>query len=182
MPSVTLNPSKDAHVDQSNPTVNYDTIDLQVRANISSNEKMSFIEFDISSLPGNIIIDTAKLRLKKATNPLLGKTLNIHRVTSTWNDTTITFNTVPTISSDILESWIVSSGGINTYVEKDIKRFVDMWHLGIQSNFGIRIIDIGIDNEIMWFHRSETPGNEPELVITYHTFTASVEQNDLWAV
>ena len=101
------------------------------------------IKFDISSIPSDTKITSAKLNLyyhAYQTNDPSGRELNIYRATSDWNEDTVTWDTKPTYASSHTSYAVVPSTTgewMNWDVTNDVQDFID----GKYSNYGWKISD-----------------------------------------
>ncbi|MCF8299205.1 MAG: DNRLRE domain-containing protein, partial [Saprospiraceae bacterium] len=115
----------------------------------------SLIYFDISSLPQNINIISAKLSLYH--NPTSGgagqagnNACYLKKVTSQWDEDTVTWNILPSFSN-INQVYLATSTSPNqNYPDIDIIDFVNDWYNNPQSNYGmiLEIIDKSLYNSM----------------------------------
>ena len=125
---------KEADVVSNYPTTNYGTADqINPRAwtaNSVANTLRSFIEFNLSSLPANAVISSAKLNLyfnttASATYQNSGtNALWIQRVTSTWNESIVTWATQPTVSSTNRVGVAASTSATQNYTNIDVTQLL----------------------------------------------------------
>jgi hypothetical protein len=113
------------------------------------------IKFDISSIPSNSEIISAKLKcyyFKWEDNDPRGRSLNIYRITTDWNEIDAIWNNQPSIASLPSNSAIVpfSSGWISWDVTSDLKLFIN----GQENNYGWKLCD-------------ETPWGRPNIPQIY---------------
>ena len=102
-PTITTNvgSSGDTHVSEGSPTTNYGT-STSMQVQLFKDEygtvyrNRIFIKFDLSSLPINIDITSAKLYLYMYSSTAHTRTLAVHEVSdNSWGETTITWNNKP---------------------------------------------------------------------------------------
>jgi hypothetical protein len=106
-------------------------------------ERDILIKFDISSIPSNAIINSAKLYIYyfawKDNNPV-GRDLNLYRITNNWHELIVTWNTRPSFDPMISSSAIVpSSSGV--WMEWDVTSDVEKFVKGEETNYGWQIMD-----------------------------------------
>ena len=132
----------------------------------------ALVKFDISSLPTEGIILSAIFRLYYYdwgdTNPA-GRPLTCYRITSDWDEATVSWNTRPSYASTPTASTPVPSS-TNIWIEWDVQSDVEEFIDGTYTNYGWRVAD-----ETSWggpsIPRTRTRSKEygqnpPELEIT----------------
>jgi len=103
--SKTLYPVADTYVEETWPDDNHGAETHLDVGNVSGKENIVLIKFDLSQLPRNIVIHYAKLTMNEfgyAGEALPTSRIRLYRVLSGWNENTVTYNTKPEISDDIL--------------------------------------------------------------------------------
>lgn len=131
----------------------------------------SYIRFDLSSLPANSIISSATLRLYQAGGadfPDQNRTVTLYRVTSSWNEATITWNNKPAFAEAIgsvtttydFSGWLTVEGMALT----DLVRG---WANGSTDNYGLVAIGPESIQGIYRVFASGETANSPELQINY---------------
>jgi hypothetical protein len=149
--TVTLQPDaangKDAHLSSRNHTTNYATLPyMGARAWTYSgapNQARGLIDFDLSSLPNNVTITDAKLTLvpyiNGATNPMTGENaITISRVTQTWDEQSVTWDTQPTTDNSFQVN-LPSSNNANNYEFIDVTALINDRKNNPTQNFGMMI-------------------------------------------
>lgn len=149
-----FNPIDDAYTNQRQPSTLHGSKNMMEVATWdgfgSSNdwERDALIKFDLSSIPSGSSIISATLYLyyydNDDNNPA-GRTLTCYRITSNWNEETVTWNTRPSHHSVVCDSDIVpNSHGIwmDWDVTDDVQDIVD----GVNTNYGWQIMDEGTWN------------------------------------
>jgi hypothetical protein len=110
--------TKSCMVTEDAPDTNRDNDDLDIYSRVSSNHR-SYIEFDISSIPGTI--NKALLWLYCYIAPNYNRTHEARRVTSSWNESNITWNTgQPTVTNTNLASRAASLSDDDSWVSWDV--------------------------------------------------------------
>ena len=100
----------------------------------------TFLQHDISIIPPNAIINSAKLKgYCRSWNDAAGSgTTNIARVTADWDYKTMTWNTQPPTTGTYLAA-NVSPPAVGTWTDWDITNLVKEWHEGTYPNYGLYI-------------------------------------------
>ena len=105
------------------------------------------IEFDISSFQGTTI-DSATLSLYQWMNYPHTLTLGLYRVTSAWNESTVTWNTMPTIDATPVSTLTMTDGYSATWRAWDVTDVVQDWSSGTYENYGLMISRISGTEQI----------------------------------
>jgi hypothetical protein len=154
--TTTLRTVEDTYVDASQAST---VLGSQTTVSVDGSPvKVAYLKLDLSSLIG-VSVTRAKLRLY-ITNESVN-TQDVHDMTTSWNENTMTWNNRPTLNSAVLAT-INSGAVINTWVEVDITSSVQA-HLG--SLYALGIDSLGEDG--LGFNSRENSSNPLELVITY---------------
>ncbi len=119
--TLVLEPTDDATISEVSPNSNAGTsesIDIRSRIYSSWLELDGLIKFNLSALPSNVTIQYASLQMyyfhNSDGNPS-GHQVNAYRITSDWDEETVTWNTRPSYDPEPSSSTIVPST-INTWV------------------------------------------------------------------
>ena len=166
--NVTLNPTADAYLYETYPNDNFGT-DAGIAVGANGNDDIvSLIKFNISSnsisgVPANSTIKNAVLQLCVFFDR--GARPSIYRTTSSWVESSVTWNLTPT--------WYTTgySGSLSgsTY-EYNVLTIVNKWYTGANTNYGFSLaspFDQGstVISDITFYSREGTI--KPKLVITY---------------
>ena len=170
--TVTIPPTDDSYVNQRDPDENYNRHRyLEVKSKSNKNMR-TFIKFDISSIPVETTIISAKLRLYMYNAPGSSRIYDIHRVTGYWTETGITWNNQPNVADSLTDS--NSTGTTEKWLEWDVASDVQGFVNSSYANYGWRIKDRYEDSTIsyQWSRfrsreYTEKKGHRPQLVITY---------------
>ncbi len=141
----------DSWLDQKNPTTNYgSTATMTVvsyQTGPNSRNGRSVVQFDISLIPQGSTVSSATLSLYASTVPATTETYYAHRVTTSWAEGTVTWNTPWTAAGgDYAASTVTATtpgavGWMNWDVTSDVSAFV----AGTYSNYGWLVKD-GTEN------------------------------------
>jgi hypothetical protein len=175
---------KDALLNERSPSTNYkdnlDFISFDWTFSGIAFKGLSLIQFDLTSLPPNSVITNATLSLyHNSTSNSAGQAGNnachLKKVTSFWNESIITWNTMPTstsVNQVVLDSSTISN---QDYTNIDITNFVTDWHTNPNSNFGMQLELINQSPyKSMKFCSSDHTDStlRPKLIISYFISTS----------
>lgn len=168
--------AKDTHIYEFKPTFNYsNNVNLIVSAVAGKNEH-SLIQFNLSSIPTDHTISSAKLELYENTGVWNSTTVNVHRVTTNWNEANSNWTEANTSNN-----WITNGGDFDSKISAtttttgalgvvnwDITALVESWVNGGVANYGL-LLRTTLTGEGAQFSSSNTPiaANRPKLTITY---------------
>lgn len=169
----------DAFVNDLNPNTNYakhvDVIAYNWTFSGQKGKGISYLKFDLSQLPANIIIKNAVLSLYyNSTSNSDGQAgenaTNVFLVKSNWTESTITWSNQPDVDSTKKLVLVRSSTKTQDYDSIPFTDFVKYWYSNPTKNFGVQF---ALVKEIMFsslkFCSSDhiDPIVRPKLVITY---------------
>jgi hypothetical protein len=172
---VIFNPTDDSIIKENVPDGTYGSSNYISIRNYGGEDwtYQGLIKFDLSSIPTDAEIVSAKLYcyyLKyKDSNPS-GDTFNLYRITSNWDEETVTWNTQPSCESQPTSFVnIPSSPGI--WLEWDVKSDIENFTNGNWDNFGWKIYDVtywsGANIPLTRLCSKEYESNIPYLEIMY---------------
>ena len=99
----------------------------------------TFLQYDLSGIPINSTILSAKMYIycrSQNDNAAKNGTTNISRVTSDWNEATLSWNKQPTFTGSYLPK-NVSPPSVGTWGEWDITSLVNEWYTKQYPNYGL---------------------------------------------
>lgn len=172
---VVLNPTQDAYVSERYKKKNYgDKSYLKVGRSVKERKLRTFIQFNLSSLPSDAKITSAKLRLYMYDSTVASyKTFVLYRVTEQWDELEITWKNQPDTSNDIIAYQVIPPGIEDLWIEWDITNEVQAIVNGTEC-YGWMIKDTEpLLNEYATFYSKEytTQDFRPQLVVYYYTTT-----------
>lgn len=154
--------------------------------NGSAGVRKSLIDFDISSIPANSLITSAKLSLYAFPNsvdgghsPLSGSNAcYLTEISSPWDENTVTWNTQPTINVGNQLTLPQSNSEFDDYLDFDVTAIIQNKYLNpnVSHGFMLSIINSNYYRQMI-FASSDHPNplKRPKLEITY-TSTADQEE------
>ena len=163
----------DSVVESINPTANYGTLTYCVVGNTDTNIVRTYIQFDLSTVPANVVLVNADLRLYNYGGPGTDDfTIGLHNVISAWDESTVTWSLQPTCSVDAETTSDITLGDI-TWESWEIDTLVQAWLDGSITNYGVVLKDTDESsvNTFALFATSDymtDPTKRPELVIDYY--------------
>ncbi len=173
--TITLQPGsegKDSGVSSLLPTMNYGNSSTFFNAGRSIAIVRAYIEFDLSSVPGNaIIIDTDLMLYHSSSSGTTDFSVGAYKVTESWEEDTITYSSQPNFSSEVEYSCNITAA--NTEWENwDIDALVQSWLDGSFANNGVvlKATDESSLDTIAVFKPSDSSSASyrPKLVIDYY--------------
>lgn len=177
--TITLQPGgvdgKDAWVYDNFPNFNSgNSSSLSIGTIIGPKIYRSYLQFDLSSVPGNARIVDADLRLYQYSSLGSGNfQIGLHKVTGNWEENTITFNLQPTSSSET-EALRTVYTGFTIWISWDIDDLVRGWLDGSIANQGmlLKSTDETLSSSLgIHFYSSDyttDASKRPKLVISYY--------------
>lgn len=165
-------PAADAALDEETPNSNYGTLEfLAVRSRDRGRDRRSIVRFDIAScgIPSTAVIRSSDLTVVPSSGPASGRTYDVHRVTASWVEGSVTFSNAPSFAGSPTASANtgVSPTSISWSVTSDVSAFVTG-----TVNHGWLIKD-AVENsrtavESVLGSRESAAGIRPTLTITYY--------------
>ena len=170
--TATLYPSADTEIIENIPDTNYGSIDQVVVAGNTAGFAIRILaKFDLSTIPINAAIYSAKLRLNYydyiGADPV-GRTYDVHRVTATWEELVATWNNQPAHAAGVTAALTMPGayGWVEWELDDDVQDMID----AVVSNFGWKVKDnVESGGAIKYgaFRSKEYDSLDPELVIIY---------------
>jgi len=134
-------PGKDTFVDKYEPDTNKGGSEFLETQTYPTEIKRILIEFNISSITSSHTISNASLCMF-ATGTYTGAahSLDIYRITSSWTETGVTWNTQPSYASTYeSRTSITSDDSYDWFIFNSITDLVVGWHNGTYTNYGMMI-------------------------------------------
>ncbi len=158
--TITLQPDAagiDTAIESVFPTNNYALLAFTGIGNSASTIVRTYIEFDLSSIPADVRITDADLKLYQYfTIGTDNFTTGLYKITSDWDESTINWNLQPTSSTDAEITNNITAGA-TTWESWDIDTLVQGWLDGTITNYGMMLKDTDESsvNTIAYFYTSD---------------------------
>jgi hypothetical protein len=168
---------KDAYVSELQPDVVWGTTGgLAVDGDGSTSQYRTYIQFGLSSIPSTAVIESATLGLYYYISPGLEfqAPVGVYRVTSIWNESTITWNNQPTSNPAVINTVLVPASWTNTFLSWDVTSLVNGWRGRGSASFNYGMVLMDTDESTYeggkGFYSSDytTASERPKLTITYY--------------
>jgi hypothetical protein len=165
-----LSPSDDTFIRADAPTSNFGTdTTFDVRPDNSA-DRRGLVRFDLSSIPSNATISSATLYLYEKGNKT-GQVTYTYRVTSNWNENTVTWSSWTTPGGDFDNSISYFSfipDQNNCLLTMDIRDLVQLWVKGSYPNYGFLLYSTGPNHILSYVSKeSGTISEQPKLSVVY---------------
>ena len=171
--------SQDTYVDNDNSGVNYDESDLQLENDTDSGTtiKTILLDFDTSFFVDKTIV-SADLQLYRKTALVPGIDSKVNYIKTSWDETTVTYGTLPTLDTTDYDDHTHSSGISETW---DITSLLSDIADGTITDFeGIAIVATTIDGSTDEFYDNTNDGYEPVMIVEISPLNADTDYNQLY--
>ncbi len=171
-----LLPSDDTFIKEDSSLINYgNDPTFDVRPDNGA-DRRGLLKFDLSSIPQNAVINSATLYLYERDNKA-GQLTYIYRVTSNWNENTVTWLTWALLGGDFDNSasyFTYIPDQKNCMAALDITQLVQAWVNGTYNNYGLMLYSTGPNHMISYSSKENgTASERPKLDILYATPTST---------
>ena len=136
-----------------------------------------YIQFSVSAIPSTAVIESAALRLDYyySYSKNVQAPIGVYRVTSTWNESTVTWNNQPTFNTTAIDTVLVPTTATYTFLSWDVTSLVKSWSISRyvrNVNCGMVLMDTDESTDEGWkaFQSSDATDASvrSKLVITYY--------------
>jgi len=134
--------------------------------------RRSLVKFNSKSLSDEVV-DSAVLKLY-AQNVNSEGTINIHMITSVWQEESVNWDNMPTFQASPIVSFEISASNIDSVIEIDITATVQQWVNGNAENYGLMMITS--DNIAAKFYTKEFL-SDPSRAATLIVNTTSIPED-----
>ena len=166
--STTLESQTSVFIDQSQPTKNYNSGTNRYYLYVAQDEfeykQVSFVAFDLSSLPDDADVLDAEIRLYLPAAPTSSATTKMYPIHQSWTENSVNWNTKPSYDThDLNDTIIISTSG---WKEWDATSVVEDWLDGSRTNYGVAF---ETDSLSSLRFSSDESSYEPRLWILYQS-------------
>jgi hypothetical protein len=136
-----------------------------------------YIQFSVSSIPSTAVIESAALGLKYSSSysKNVQAPIGVYRVTSAWNESTVTWNNQPTFNTTVVDTVLVPTSATGSFLSWDVTSLVKSWSSSryIRNvNCGVVLMDTDESTNEGWKEFQSSDATDatarPKLVITYY--------------
>mgnify|MGYP001031072886 CR=1 FL=1 len=138
---ITIPASADTYIASWDPASNFgDSTDINISF-LDPGESIALIKFDLSSLPPDAVIIDGKMRLfLEGTGLSEEANLGIHRITNSWDESNITWNSAASLTTTPLGVAQIVDDNIGSYKDfTNIVDYIQYWIDNPSSNYGLMI-------------------------------------------
>jgi hypothetical protein len=158
-----ITPSDDSYTLTSQPTANFGAKNILEVESAGAN---TFIRFDLSGIPPTVtgsMVAKATLKIYVSTVATAGS-FNVDLVSSSWEESTITANDLPTLGAAIASAVPVTTANRNQYVLVDVTEAAVDWLNGT-ANYGLALVPDGAVSFALNSKETTTTSHSAELDI-----------------
>jgi hypothetical protein len=169
---ITLESDTSVYVSESQPTYNFDSGTNRFYLDIYQDEFtyqwVSFVKFDISSLPKDATVLDAEIRLYHIADADDWGIVKMYGIRQDWSEKSVTWNTKPSYKDISKTQGLISSLNISTdgWKEWEATSIVEDWLDGTKENFGVAF---ETEYDSLSRFRSDESSYKPRLWIYYET-------------
>jgi hypothetical protein len=156
---------KDADVRSDNPDRNYGSVTRDDIYEKDAIKKRLFVAFDLSSIDSDATISSAIFHLNLYEVAFGGITAEICGALANWDETTITWANMPSVSSKYCDMSLTDAGWKSVTITSMIQNYIN----GTYANYGWRVMrgdGLTGENRANVYHR-EQADCAPRLVLSY---------------
>jgi hypothetical protein len=117
-------------------------------------QNYGLVQFDLSGISGVSAIQ-AQLDLYHLYNSVPGASFALYRVTSPWNESTVTWNSAPSIDTSPVSVLNISDSDAEIWRHWDVTDLVQGWLDGTYENFGLMLARLDTLNPVAYFASKE---------------------------
>lgn len=140
----------------------------------------SYIQWDLTGTPPSSQTTDCRLFLNASKIATNWADVQIRRVTSSWDETTVTRTVNPTDAGATGQIDQTQPIAIDTYYSTSILTFYNNWKDGVWTNYGLKLHDVGSNSDAQGdYYSSNNTGTDkdPYLEITYNPSSSTIFNN-----
>jgi hypothetical protein len=167
--TLVLEPIDDTAIMENHPNDNCGASEEIALRSVSGWEWDLLFKFDLSAIPSNATIQDASLQAyyyKNWDGNPSGNQVNLYRISSNWNEETVTWSTHPSYVTE-LSSFAIIPSTIEKWILWNVTDDVMMFYNSSTPNYGWRMVDISGGNQCSYLRSKEYSAYHPVLIIGY---------------
>ena len=171
----------DSWLREGNPSDSHGGDDeLRIKGEPADNFRAVF-SFDLSGVPINANVTVAEAWIRITSEDDSGLPVNIHRVTESWDESTVTWaSTGEDFDPDVVGSFVADRKG---WAKIDISALVQSWICGEFQDYGVMLIPTSSNEESRYASREwRTSGQRPRLRFSYSGTNPCADSADHFVV
>ena len=171
--------TQDTYIDSDNSGTNYnDNGQLQLEGTVvPGTRKYILLDFDLSFFIGKTIV-SANLQLYRKTALVAGIDSTVNYIKTSFDETSVTWGTIPTLDSTDYDDHTHSAGDSETWDLQSLLQ--DIADENITDYEGLAIVPTTTDGSVDEFYDSTITGLEPVLVIEIGPLNADTDYNRVY--
>lgn len=156
--------------DPTDPTkanLNFGSLTTMSAGALTTMTARTLVRFDVSALPSTAIITSATLVMRKGAGSGAGA-LNLYQVTSSWNETSVTWNSLGGAwAPAAVASFLPSSVPLTGFTAIDLSVLVQQWVSGSAPAYGVMLDQPGSGKSTYGSSDAGVLSNRPKLDVCY---------------
>jgi len=143
----------DTRVAERWPDESYGTQSVAFAGSVGSAARYVLVDFDLGAIPEGAVITRATITLHASTNASAPSIVTAHRITTAWNEGTVTWSSFGGAFDPYVEAKLDRVEGDERVARFDVTRLVHAWRSGEQAQHGVLLKQ---DTSSIAFATSET--------------------------
>src|SRR5580698_2504618 len=158
-----ITPLGDTYTNSADPTTNYGA---QKTLDVDAAKEITYIQFNLSSIPTGASISQATLKLYVNTVSTAGA-FEVYAVNGAWTESALTYSLAPALGSVIDSNVPITTADKNQYILIPMTSTVQEWVNTPSSNNGLALVAGGSFNATFDSKETATTSHPPELDIVF---------------
>lgn len=152
----------DTQIANKAPFKNYGTSQVANSGQVDGADRQTLLQFDISAVPPGVVLASAAVSLSQTNNGTAS--IDVHRVTAPWDESTVTWPTFGAAYSPAVET---SFSNASPNVSFSVLGLAQGWVTGSIPNHGILLSQGGATNTRYWTSEYVVPSEQPKIDVCY---------------
>jgi hypothetical protein len=158
-----ITPLGDTYTNSADPTTNYGA---QKTLDVDAAKEITYIQFNLSSIPTGASISQATLKLYVNTVSTAGA-FEVYAVNGAWTESALTYSLAPALGSVIDSNVPITTADKNQYILIPMTSTVQEWVNTPSSNNGLALVAVGSFNATFDSKETTTTSHPPELDVVF---------------